>query len=497
MKLLNAIALLIYASSLTYAQDLPGKRDSIYSEALKEKRMIQVLLPKEPKSDPNSKYDVIYLLDGEDNISLLSQIQQFAQKEKHVPPLIIVAICNTNRSRDFTPTPLKKISSSGGAANFLSFLKSELIPYISKTYPANGENILCGHSLGGLFSMYTLLLEPQLFSSFILADPSFWYDGDYTNKLAIQKLGTLSGLKKALYISGREGDMQEMGISSLDSVLKLYAPKDLLYKVVAYENESHGSVKLKSMYDGLRLVYNGYKRKDNPISYRPMNGIVLKDKPYLVHNFSSFPDVRFTTDGSIPIPTSAKMEWENTFSGPVQLNIKSFNRNATYDKLANGNFILGQAFTPVSSSDKFSPGGVSYQYFEGQWDSIPNFKKLRPSQTGIANKDFNFSKLPSKTNFAILFEGRLEVKEEGYYTFGIDADDGAKFYLKNKLLIDYDGTHSNRYSQTFLVPLKKGFYPIRLEYFQKEKGMDLRLKYLIPGSKEPIDIPKELLYSTK
>ena len=497
MKLLSTIALLIYTSGLTYAQDLPGKRDSIYSEALKEKRIIQVLLPKEYKSEPNSKYDVAYLLDGEDNITLLAQIQQFAQKEKQVPPLIIVAICNTNRSRDFTPTPLKKIPLSGGAANFLSFLKTELVPYINKTYPVNGENILCGHSLGGLFSMYTLLSESQLFSSYILADPSFWYDGDYTNKLAIQKLGTLSGLKKTLYISGREGDMQEMGISSLDSVLKLHAPKDLLCKVVAYENENHGSVKLKSMYDGLRLVYAGYKRKDEPISYRPMNGIVLKGKPYVVQNFSSLPDIRFTTDGSIPIPTSAKMERENMFSGPVQLNIKSFNRKAAYDKLAKGKFILGEAITPVPASDKFSPGGVSYQYFEGKWDSIPNFKKLKPSQVGIANKDFNFSKLPSKTNFALLFEGRLEVKEDGYYTFVIDADDGAKFYLKNKLLIDYDGTHGNRTSQTFLVPLKKGFYPIRLEYFQKDKGMDLRLKYLIPGSKEPIDIPTELLYSTK
>jgi len=79
----------------------------------------------------------------------------------------------------------------------------------------------------------------------------------------------------------------------------------------------------------------------------------------------------------------------------------------------------------------------------------------------------------------------------------MDADDGAKLFLKNKLLIDYDGTHSRRSSQTFLVPLKKGFYPIRLEYFQKDKGMDLRLRYLIPGSKEPIDIPTELLYSAK
>jgi len=494
-KWFGLILILAQLSNNAIAQELPGKRDSIYSEVLKEKRVLQVLLPEKYKPDSKEKYEVVYLLDGKDNIKLISQIQQFAEQESYIPPFIIVAIFNTDRNRDLTPTPLKNLSTSGGAANFLSFLKKELLPYIDKTYPTNGENILYGHSFGGLFAMFALLNEPQLFSSYLAVDPSFWWDNGYVIKQAAEKLTTLSGLNKNLYISGREGHYPEMGIDTMESILKIKAPTDLPWKVVGYENETHNSIKLKSMYDGLKFAYNGYKLKNESVEFHPMNGIVLKDSPYVVYCFSNFP-IRFTSDGTPPTITSAKMERENTLSGPAVLNLKSFTPRGKYDKNARGKFILGEAPTPFAKPGKFKQGGFSYSYYEGKWDSLPNFKKLKPVQSGTIDKDFTFHKFPSKIHFACLFEGLLEIKEEGYYIFVLDSDDGAKFYLKNKLLIDYDGSHTNNQSQTYLLPLKKGFYPLRLEYFQKEGRFDLRLRYLTPGSKEPVPIPMEVQYSS-
>jgi predicted alpha/beta superfamily hydrolase len=75
------------------------------------------------------------------------------QGEEFLPELIIVGIPNMNlgfRERDFTPTHVSGLS--GGADKFLAFLKSELIPYIEKTYPAKADgNTLYGGSLAGLF----------------------------------------------------------------------------------------------------------------------------------------------------------------------------------------------------------------------------------------------------------------------------------------------------------------------------------------------------------
>jgi hypothetical protein len=45
--------------------------------------------------------------------------------------------------------------------------------------------------------------------------------------------------------------------------------------------------------------------------------------------------------------------------------------------------------------------------------------------------------------------------------------------------------------------MKKGFYPIRVEYFQKEGDSDLQLLYLTPGIsdiKKLVPVPFELQY---
>jgi predicted alpha/beta superfamily hydrolase len=475
-----------------YAQGTP---DSIYSEVMKEMRDLKVLLPANYKSDSKEKFDVVYILDGESNLELFSHLHRFAEREQYVPGVILVAVVNKDRNRDLTPTALKNIPNSGGADNFISFFRQELIPYINKNYPTSGNNILYGHSFGGLFAIYTMLTAPNVFSSYIATDPSLWYDNEYTNTLAIEKFKSFPEIDQTLFITGRDDGMKGMGITTMDSILKLSHPKNLTYKVVAYENETHGSVQLKSIFDGLKMVYDGYSQIRKNIEYHPMNGIVLKDKPYVIYTISSFPELRYTTDGAEPTTSSPKIERITSFSGPMKLTIKSFSPKGKYNKTVTGNFVLEEPPAPVTRPKKFKSGGLSYSYFEGQWDSLPNFRTLKPLMSGFAGKDFNFSQLPSKNNFALLFEGMLEIKEEGYYLLGVASDDGARLYLKNKLLIDNDGLHDSESPRSFLMPLRKGFYPVRLEYFQKGGGADLQLKYIPPGGSEPKDIPWEYLYN--
>jgi uncharacterized protein len=53
------------------------------------------------------------------------------------------------------------------AEAFLSFIEKELIPSIEKTYRTNGQRILKGQSLSGLFTLYALLTKPTLFEAYI------------------------------------------------------------------------------------------------------------------------------------------------------------------------------------------------------------------------------------------------------------------------------------------------------------------------------------------
>ncbi|MGZ3753059.1 MAG: alpha/beta hydrolase-fold protein [Mucilaginibacter sp.] len=494
------LPLVIFCSLFTSskAQEvLPGKRDSINSPILKEKRIIQVVLPEKYKPGSADKYDVLYVLDGDWNTKVISEVQHFIESEAHMPPTIIVGILNIDRDKDLTPTHVAGMSTSGGADKFLGFLKNELIPYIDKTYPSNGDNTIFGHSFGGLFAMYALLNEPQVFKSYIAADPSFWWDHGYMDKVAKQKLSSIVG-DRTLYITGREGEAYHgQGIDVMDTILKANAPSNLIWKSMGYPDETHGSVRLKSMYDGLKFTYAGFVTAT--VEFHPMNGTLLKDKPTLVWVVSDYSTVRYTTDGSEPTKASPRWGPALSLTAPAKLTAKSFSHRGRYDKFTTGEFKIGEVLPPLKKTDKFKPGGFHYAYYEGQFDKLPDFKKLKPVKEGIADSSFDINKLPVQNNFALLIEGAIEIKEDGYYVFGLDSDDGSRLYLGNQLLIDYDGLHGNGKARSYVLPLAKGLYPVRLEYFQKDGGRDLKLIYLLPGSKQPhaVPIPFNLQYSHK
>ena len=487
---------LLACSVNAIAQNLPGKRITLQSDILKEERIIQVLLPGAYKPGSTEKYDVLYLLDGDSNLQTIAAIQQFIQDHTGMPPVIMVAIFNTDRSRDLSPTAMSGVPSTGGADKFLAFLKKELVPHINKSYPVSGNAILYGHSLGGLFAMYAMLNEPQLFNYYLAIDPSFWWDDNYLNKLAADKLGAASG--KSFFIAGRdESALKQMGISSMDAVLKEKAPKDFSWKVASYPEEDHGSIRLKSVYDGLRFFYDGFGNQS--VQFHPMNGIVLKDKPYKIYYFGPPQAVSYTTDGTEPTSAAPKMEAEINLTNGAKFAAKALGRKDRYNKATVGEFKLGTTLAASARPADAQPGGFRYAYYEGEWDELPDFRKLKPIKSGIADKDFNVNKLPRQTNFACLIEGYIEIQKDGYYIFVLDSDDGSKLFLGDTQLIAYDGLHGDGKPRTYMLPLEKGFYPIRLEYFQKGGGANLKLEYVVPDvvPPRPVPVPFELQYGSK
>ena len=150
---------------------------TIHSKILDEDRTVSIALPPEVK---NEKYPVLYLLDGDYNIKMVSGIVDYLSKCELIPEMIIAGIGNTERARDMTPSKSTIMPKSGGAEKFYKFIKTELIPSIEKNYPASSEKILQGHSLGGLFTLYSLIKAPDIFSSYIAVSPSIqWNDFEY------------------------------------------------------------------------------------------------------------------------------------------------------------------------------------------------------------------------------------------------------------------------------------------------------------------------------
>lgn len=498
--------MLLYCSVVTApAQHQDVRHDTLYSEILNENRAIQIHFPKNYQPGTETRFDAIYVLDGEWNTSLTSTAYNFLAFAKFVPQdLIIIGINNSSkdntnlRDRDFTPTHTDYGPVSGGAEKFLGFIKNELLPYVHKTYPAKKEgSTLYGTSLGGLFVLYAFLMDPQLFKSYLTVEPSLWWDNNYLTDLAATKLDDMKGLNNTLWISSRDGIASEqMGIKGMDSVLTKKTPSGLMWTSVGYPNETHFSAIWKGIYDGLKFSYTGHLIEGS-IRINPMNGIVLKEKPFHLwcYNLSADSLLRYTIDGTSPLWTSSRLKRENllAFSETKTLNVRSFSPREDFNCVRTGHFEVGSVLPSLAKPKGAKSGGLRYSYYEGDWDTIPDLKKLKALRSGVANKDFDINKLSNSTNFVCELKGYLEITEEGYYTFEMESHDGTRVYVGDKLVIGNENVED--FGERFIVPLDEGFYPFTIKYFHKKGGKPLMPVYIMPDGKNDYPIPLELLYS--
>ena len=265
-----------------------GKMDSIQSKILGETRELMIYVPNQGSNSLfiKKKYPVVYLLDGNAHFtSVVGMLQRFSGNNI-TPEMIVVAIPNTDRTRDLTHSKAKPnppmvpeglANASGGGKNFLSFIEKELVPYIDKTYPTEPYKMLIGHSFGGLFVMNALLEKPELFNSYISIDPSMWWndkklltaykntnlkDDKFKNKSLY--LGIANTLEKGMdtvSVRQEKGQMASHinSIFETRDLLKNGKNTNLLFASKYYENDTHNSAPLITTYDGMRFIFDFYK----------------------------------------------------------------------------------------------------------------------------------------------------------------------------------------------------------------------------------------------
>jgi predicted alpha/beta superfamily hydrolase len=185
--LASLVALSILASAApSPAQEPPdltyGSVVRLQSKVLNEERRINVFLPPAYEKSSN-RFPVLYLLDGsahEDYFHVTSLIDFLATYDA-MPATIVIGISNVDRRRDFTPPSEDEkdraaAPTSGGADKFVSFLETELIPYVDSHYRTNGTRTIIGQSLGGLLATKVLLEKPRLFDQYVIVSPSLWWN---------------------------------------------------------------------------------------------------------------------------------------------------------------------------------------------------------------------------------------------------------------------------------------------------------------------------------
>lgn len=172
------------------------------------------------------------------------------------------------------------------------------------------------------------------------------------------------------------------------------------------------------------------------------------------------------------------------------------NRNAVYslNRRAHPNLAFdGSQFKVWTLAQEGAIKDLTYKVYEGdrKWgDKFPDFSKLTPVDKGsfaAGYLDLELSEL--KDSFAMLFEGQLETPLEGDYSFDLSADDHARLFIDDQLIVDSHINVAARVErQNGKVKLDAGSHSLRVEYLDYGgtarlsawwKGPDLKDKSLV------------------
>lgn len=255
-----------------------GKRVQIHSKVLDETRTLLIATPAGYDQE-TEHYPVLYMLDGEDNfVQVVGIVQSLAEADR-IPPILVVGIANTERERDLAPhtdveLEIRFHPKSGGANEFLKFISSELIPYVDLHYRTRPYKMLVGHSLGGLFAVYTLASEPKLFNAYIAIDPTTlsWNNGSVIAK-AQTAFKSLKELPSDLYVVATDESGAALStIQRLGQTLEEAHLKGFRWTFKQMPGETHTSIVHQGIYSGVDNIFDGWHLA-NPLKLYDEGGL--------------------------------------------------------------------------------------------------------------------------------------------------------------------------------------------------------------------------------
>ncbi|WP_033103584.1 MULTISPECIES: alpha/beta hydrolase-fold protein [unclassified Pseudoalteromonas] len=279
MRLFTAICFIsfsIFSSQSAFAQSDTKQQSAddsqfmhtIKSTVLNEERTVVVQLPKSYQAESNKVYPVIYRLDGAGNIPLASAVIERLQNDNRAPEVIIVAIENTNRLRDFYPTvnkePQGPVGEGGGATTFLAFFEQELIPLVNKNYRTHDYKVIAGASAGGVFALYALQAKPELFQAHIAYSPAVWWNYGAMVKSTKSFIAKTKDLNSYVYTNiGEEAGIMRERYDELQQSLQSHKVQGLRFFSDAFDGISHGLTSAAGVFNA---YYNLFLPKQMPIS---------------------------------------------------------------------------------------------------------------------------------------------------------------------------------------------------------------------------------------
>lgn len=227
---------------------------------------IQIGLPGSYATKPRQHYPVVFVTDGYWDFPIICCFLGNFVYDRVAPECIVVGLGyageNLDHGRlrdwDLTPAPIDRApGTSGHAAEFLALLEKEIIPLVERDYRVDPRHrILAGSSNGGLFTLYTMLSRPELFSGYIAVSPAAGSAHDWLFGHEARFARTGRPIKARLYLSGAEYEWPVFVDAIKRFALRLDSRKypGLRCSFDLIAGERHAGTKAEGYARGLRFV---------------------------------------------------------------------------------------------------------------------------------------------------------------------------------------------------------------------------------------------------
>lgn len=243
----------------------------IKSKVYGETREILVSLPANYQQDKDKIYPVIYLTDA--NMQLPHAAPMIHYLAGGISELIVVGIQTFDRHNELSPYHQDgtEFSKSQGAEKLLSFIETEVKPLINQTYRTAPFEILSGHSLGGLFTMFTFARHPEKFDAYFALSPTLaWAEGKLLEQIE-HSLVSLENNKILVAYSEKETPFvkQYAAFEKLLALLETKASSSLDISARFISGEDHMTIAHLGLYHALRYTFRDWWLSSNTMVGAP------------------------------------------------------------------------------------------------------------------------------------------------------------------------------------------------------------------------------------
>ena len=302
--------------------------------------------------------------------------------------------------------------------------------------------------------------------------------GGYTNLEKVysyEPVPEVLNADEAKYIMGAQANLWTEYIETTDHVEYMLLPRLLALSEVVWSPKSSRnyedfSSRIMKHYDILQKKNYNF-RVPTPLD-ETGEYLLMNRKPIEFLKPVKESKIFYTLDGTEPTEKS------KLYTSPLKISKAALLKARTF--LNNGR--TSPTVSLLISVVDTTKNGLNYKYYEGNWDKLPDFSALTPVKSGkvykLSLRDFK----PREDGFGLVISGFIKIDKPGEYNFYLNSDDGSKFSIDDKLLIDNDGPHSSR-TASAKTDLAAGKHKVEILFFEGAGSQNLSLEFEGAGVK--------------